>query len=232
MKQFVRVTAISLCLTYTLATASFNQEQRHTSTTATQQQSIKKGKLKVITGCMFAGKTEELLRLLRRAEIVGKKVVTIKHKIDNRVALHRINSHNGNTRTALPAYDFATIKAHITPDVNVVAIEEIQFFPLEVIDLVEHLVEQGKLVIVSGLDLDFRGEPFGIMPELMARADKVIKLSAICVKCGKKARKTQRVVNGRPARWDDPLILVGGVDSYEARCRNCFTINRPPSRQL
>jgi thymidine kinase len=191
-----------------------------------------RGKLTVISGCMFSGKTEELMRLLRRSEIAGRKIITIKNVIDNRVNVKVINSHAGKTRGAKPAYDVNSIRSHIGPDIELIGIDEIQFFPKEVLSLIEELIENGVDVIASGLDTDFKGLPFGVMPQLLAIADEVIKLSAICVKCGSDARHTQRVLDGKPADWNSPLILVGGTDSYEARCRGCFEINRPADALL
>ncbi|MEI7580597.1 MAG: thymidine kinase [bacterium] len=189
-----------------------------------------KGSLEVIVGCMFSGKTEELMRLIRRAEYAKQKVVTIKHRIDNRVDTTCINSHAGRILIAAAADDMTSMRAAIPDDVQVVAIDEIQFFPLEVLDVIEDLINQGVRVIAAGLDTDFRGEPFGVMPHVLTIADHVHKLTAICVRCGKDARFTQRLVNGNPADWNDPLILIGAEDSYEARCRSCFSINRPASR--
>ena len=189
-----------------------------------------KGSLEVIVGCMFSGKTEELMRLVRRAEYAKQKVVTIKHRIDNRVDTACINSHAGRILIAAAADDMPSMRAAIPDDAQVVAIDEIQFFRLDVLDVIEDLINQGVRVIAAGLDTDFRGEPFGVMPHVLTIADQVHKLTAICVRCGKDARFTQRLVNGNPADWNDPLILIGAEDSYEARCRSCFSINRPASR--
>lgn len=187
----------------------------------------KKGILEVVAGCMFSGKTEELMRLVRRAEYARQVVVTIKHAIDNRVDTRCINSHAGRILTAYAADDLDSLRSAITDEVQVVAIDEAQFFPRDLVDFVEELVANGKRVIAAGLDTDFRGMPFGVMPELLTLADHVTKLTAICVKCCKEARHTQRLVNDAPANWDDPTVLVGAQDSYEARCRDCFQIERP-----
>jgi thymidine kinase len=189
--------------------------------------STKKGSLRVIAGCMFSGKTEELMRLLRRAELARQSVITIKHKVDNRVDVSCINSHAGRLLAAVPAEDIASLRAAVPANVTVVAIDEAQFFPEHVVDFVEELIQKGIRVIVAGLDTDFRGLPFGSMPQLLTIADHVTKLTAICVQCGSEARHTQRLVNGTPADWNDPLVMVGAQDSYEARCRNCFEITRP-----
>lgn len=191
----------------------------------------KKGSLEVVAGCMFSGKTEELMRLVRRAEYAKQGVITVKHKIDNRVHTACINSHNGRVLVASAADTVESLRAAIPPHIDVVAIDEVQFFPLEIFEVIEELVNRGVRVIAAGLDTDFRGQPFGIMPQLMIYADHVTKLAAICMQCGKDARWTQRLVNGKPAEWNDPLIVVGAEEAYEARCRNCFTINRPSTHQ-
>jgi len=190
-----------------------------------------KGSLDIVVGCMFSGKTEELMRLIRRAEYAKQKVVTIKHRIDNRVDTTCINSHTGRILIAAAADDVASLRAAIPADADVVAIDEIQFFPTTITEVIDELIDRGVRVIAAGLDTDFRGQPFGVMPHLMTLADHVTKLAAICMQCGKDARLTQRLVNGKPADWHDPIILVGAEDSYEARCRNCFTINKPSRQQ-
>ncbi len=189
-----------------------------------------KGKLEVVCGSMFSGKTEELMRRLRRAEFAKQSVLTIKHKIDNRKSVATISSHNGLERVA---FSINNSKENINKilelankNIQVIGIDEIQFFPIEIIDVIVKLIDAGKTVIVAGLDLDFKGEPFGIMPLIMAIADSVLKLKAICVICGKDAHHTQRIVNDVPAKYDDPIILVGAKECYEARCRSCFAIDK------
>jgi thymidine kinase len=188
------------------------------------------GKLEVVCGSMFSGKTEELVRRLRRAEFANKSVLTIKHKIDNRKSHACIVSHNGLEREAFPItgceQGIEALKKVIDQDYDVIGIDEIQFFPPEIIDTILELVEKGKRVIVAGLDLDFKGEPFGIVPTLMALADDVLKLHAICLVCGDEANFTQRLINGQPAKYDDELILVGADECYEARCRRCYKIDK------
>lgn len=188
------------------------------------------GKLEVVCGSMFSGKTEELVRRLRRAEFANKSVLTIKHKIDNRKSHSCIVSHNGLEREAFPIsgceQGIEALKKVIDQDYDVIGIDEIQFFPPEIIDTIRELVEKGKRVIVAGLDLDFKGEPFGIVPTLMALADDVLKLHAICLVCGDEANFTQRLINGQPAKYDDELILVGADECYEARCRRCYKIDK------
>jgi thymidine kinase len=191
------------------------------------------GKLEVICGSMFSGKTEELMLRLRRAEFAKKNVVTIKHAIDNRKSFSCIVSHNGVQREAYPIGScedgLQTLSNMGNEPVDVIGIDEIQFFPAETVSIIQQLVEGGKRIIAAGLDLDFRREPFGIVPALMAAADEVIKLRAICVVCGNDANFTQRLINSKPANYDDPTILVGGEDCYEARCRQCYRINKKPA---
>jgi len=188
------------------------------------------GKLEVICGSMFSGKTEELMLRLRRAEYAKKNVMTIKHEIDNRKSYSCIVSHNGVERTAQPIdpceNGLNTLKQCINLDVDVIGIDEIQFFPDDIVPIILNMVEKGKRVLVAGLDMDFRSEPFGIVPVLMSLADEVTKLRAICVVCGNDANFTQRLIDGRPANYDDPTILVGGQECYEARCRQCYRIDR------
>ncbi len=188
-----------------------------------------KGSLEVICGSMFSGKTEELMKRLKRAEFANKRVLTIKHHIDNRTQAQCILSHDGQERSAFPvsssAESIARIKEIAGANIDVIGIDEIQFFPKDILKSINWLISNGKRVIVSGLDLDFRGEPFGIIPELMALADDVTKLRAVCSNCGKDAHYSQRIINGKPARYADPIILVGAAEKYEARCRDCFVID-------
>lgn len=185
------------------------------------------GYLEVISGSMFSGKSEELIRRMRRVTIAKKRACTFKPSIDKRYGDTTVNSHDG---TSLSAYVVDTGDARRIGDialreqVDVVAIDEAQFFSQEIIEVVRDLVNRGKRVIVAGLDLDFAGRPFGPMPHLMALADEVTKLKAICVKCGEPAFYTQRLINGRPASIRDPLIVIGGKESYEARCRACHEV--------
>lgn len=189
-----------------------------------------KGRLEVVCGSMFSGKTEELMRRLRRAELAKQHVLTIKHYIDKRMSHTCIVSHDGRERTAFALGESSAgvdkILELANRNITVVGIDEIQFFPAEIIDIVCKLVDNGKRVVAAGLDLDFRGEPFGIMPALMAISDEVLKLHAICSQCGKEAHHTQRLVNGEPARYNDPIVLVGASECYDARCRDCFKIDK------
>jgi thymidine kinase len=187
------------------------------------------GKLEIICGSMFSGKTEELMLRLRRAEYAKKNVITIKHQIDNRKSFACIVSHNGVMREALPIGScldsLDILRNAATESADVIGIDEIQFFPESVIPILLKMVTDGKRVILAGLDLDFRCEPFSIVPALMARACEVTKLRAICVVCGHDANFTQRLINGLPASYDDATILVGGEECYEARCRQCYKVS-------
>lgn len=179
-----------------------------------------RGRVEVICGSMFSGKTEELIRRVRRAQIAQQKVQVFKPVIDNRYATERVTSHSGQDYDARPCNTSDEIAGCIEPTTTVVAVDEVQFFDVGVVEVVEKLASRGIRVICAGLDLDFRAEPFGPMPHLMARAEEVTKLHAICVICGDEASRTQRLVNGQPAKHDDPIILVGAAESYEARCRD------------
>ncbi len=184
------------------------------------------GSVEVITGSMFSGKTDELIRRLRRAAIAKQKVQVFKPIIDNRYAIEKVASHDGNVFEALPISQAAEILQHLQPDTTVVAIDEAQFFDPPIADIAHQLAEQGLRVIAAGLDMDFRGEPFGPMPKLLAQAENVQKLHAICVVCGEDAYATQRLVNGQPAHYNDPIIIVGANEMYEARCRRCHRVPR------
>jgi len=187
------------------------------------------GWIELVCGSMFSGKTEELLRRIRRAEIARKKVQLFKPTIDNRYGLVRVASHDGLGREdAIVVCDAEDILRRLDADTEVVAVDEIQFFDHSIADVCDHLADRGLRIIAAGLDQDFRGEPFGPMPLLLARAERVDKLHAICVSCGASASRTQRLIDGRPARYDDPVILVGGSESYEARCRNCHEVPGKP----
>ena len=187
------------------------------------------GWIELVCGSMFSGKTEELLRRVRRAEIARKKVQLFKPTIDNRYGLVRVASHDGVAREdAVVVCSAEDILRRLDVDTEVVAVDEAQFFDDSIADVCDHLADRGLRVIAAGLDQDFRGEPFGPMPLLLACAERVDKLHAICVACGASASRTQRLIDGRPARYDDPVILVGGSESYEARCRNCHEVPGKP----
>lgn len=177
------------------------------------------GSIEVITGSMFCGKTEELIRRLRRATIAKQKVQVFKPTIDDRYAERKVTSHTGANFDALPIQQSADILNLMEDGTTVIAVDEAQFFDDEIVKITQQLADQGIRVIAAGLDMDFRGEPFGPMPLLMAQAEEVSKLHAICVICGEEASRTQRLVDNHPARYDDPIIIVGASELYEARCR-------------
>lgn len=168
---------------------------------------------------MYSGKSEELIRRLKRAEIAKQNVIVFKHSIDDRYCKKNVVSHNGSRINAINISEPQKIYTYIDEDTQVVGIDEVQFFNDEIIDIVKDLADKGKRVLVAGLDMDFRGEPFGPTPKIMAIAEFVDKLSAICIECGYPAHRTQRLINGKPAKYSDKVVLVGATESYEARCR-------------
>ncbi len=183
-----------------------------------------RGRIELICGSMFSGKTEELIRRLRRAVIAKQQVQVFKPAIDTRYHEGRVTSHNGLNFEAVPVTSAGDIMNAIAPDTTVIAIDEVQFFDNGVVQVCETLAEQGKRVICAGLDMDFRGVPFGPMPDLLARAEMISKLHAICVVCGEEASRTQRLIDGQPAAFDDPVVMVGASEVYEARCRDCHAV--------
>ncbi len=188
------------------------------------------GRIEVVCGSMFSGKTEELIRRVRRAQIARQKVQVFKPVIDDRHGIEKITSHNGLYVEAMPISDATTILDLVEPDTAVVAVDEVQFFDWRIARVCNELAARGVRVVLAGLDMDFRGEPFGPMPLLMAEAEDVEKLHAICLVCGAPASRTQRLIDGRPASYDDPIILVGASEVYEARCRLHHEVpNKPRS---
>lgn len=185
------------------------------------------GRIEVICGSMFSGKTEELIRRVRRAVIAKQKVQVVKPVIDTRYHIERVTSHAGANIDATPIPSSQAVWDVLEPDTTVVAVDEVQFFDMGIIQVCEKLADEGKRVICAGLDMDFRGEPFGPMPELLARAEEIAKLRAICVVCASEASRTQRLINGEPAAYDDPVVMVGAAEVYEARCRACHTVLPP-----
>ena len=177
------------------------------------------GSIEVVCGSMFSGKTDELIRRLVRATIAKQKVQVFKPAIDVRYAVEKVTSHAGSNYDATPVERSIDVLTNIAADTTVVAIDEAQFFDPDVVQVVQQLAGRGIRVLVAGLDTDFRGEPFGPMPILMSIAEHVDKLHAICMVCGDEASRTQRLVNGTPARYDDPVVIVGASEMYEARCR-------------
>jgi thymidine kinase len=190
------------------------------------------GWIEVDAGVMFSGKSEELQRRVRRALIARKRVQVFKSHLDARYGgLHRVSSHDGRMLDAIPVESAAQIGQRVDPQAQVIAVDEAQFLDDGIVPLVSSLAERGRRVILAGIDTDFRGEPFGPMPTLMAIAEVVDKLHAICVLCGNPASRTQRLIDGRPAPYDSPTIMVGGSESYEARCRACHVVPRADDRQ-
>lgn len=192
-------------------------------------QELQKGWIEVITGPMFAGKSEELIRRVKTLTYTKMKIVAFKPSIDNRYDKTAIASHDGAKYDAYAIKDAKSILELVKPDTQVVAIDEIQFFDDSVVDICEYLASNGARVIVAGLDTDFKGEPFGPMPQLLTRAEFVTKLTAVCTVCGCAATRTQRLINGQPADYHDPIIMVGAKESYEARCRKHHLVpGKPP----
>jgi thymidine kinase len=192
--------------------------------------SIKKplGSITVICGSMFSGKTEELIRLVRRAMHARKCVQVFKSALETRCETTLIRTHDGISFIAQAVPDARTLESLLLPEVQVVGIEEVQFLDEAIVPLCQRLADRGVQVIAAGLDQDFRGLPFSFMPTLLALADDVLKLHAICMVCGEEAGRTQRLVDGRPAAWDEPTILIGAEETYEARCRRCHRVRNVP----
>ena len=185
------------------------------------------GWIEVVSGVMFSGKSEELIRRVRRGIIARRRVQVFKSHLDARYAgLYSVSSHSGGELDATPVDSSAEIFRSVRPDTDIVAIDEAQFLDHGLVEVVTALAGAGKRVILAGTDTDFRGEPFGPMGELMCGAGHVDKVGAICVRCGELACRNQRLIDGRPARWDSPTIMVGGRESYEARCRSCHEVPR------
>ncbi|HRN77615.1 MAG TPA: thymidine kinase [Candidatus Dependentiae bacterium] len=189
-----------------------------------------KGSLEVICGPMFSGKSEELIRRLRRATFAKQGILVFKHALDDRHTIEQVRSHNGSTIDAFATDRLDDICAQVyNTKADVIGIDEVQFYPQGIITVICELVDAGKRVIVGGLDRDFRGIPFGPMPTLLAIADNITKLTAICTTCGREAYFSQRLVGNKPAKFDDPVIQVGAQETYQARCRNCYSIDRRPN---
>ena len=187
-------------------------------------QQYKEGWLEVISGCMFAGKTEELIRRMKVLEYAKKKIAVFKPKIDNRYSEDSVVSHAGSSVKSFNIKNAREIFDYIDDSYDVIAIDEVQFFDEEIVEICDHFADQGKRVMVAGLDMDFRGEPFSVMPQLFTHAEFVTKLTAVCMKCGAPATRSQRLIDGHPARYDDPVIQVGASEQYEARCRHCHEV--------
>lgn len=189
-----------------------------------RERKMARGYVELVCGSMFSGKTEELIRRIKRAEIAKQRIQVFSHRLDTRYGESQVASHSGANWQSIPVQAADHIIDKLDSQATVVAIDEAQFFDWKISEVVNKLADRGIRVIVAGLDTDFRGEPFGPMPLLMAQAEHVDKLSAICVVCGEPASRTQRLIDGHPAKYDDPVILVGASEVYEARCRHCHQV--------
>lgn len=186
---------------------------------------FQQGWIEVISGVMFSGKSEEMLRRVRRAVIARKRVQVFKSHLDDRYAgVYRIGTHDGRELEATPVHRSVQVAELVHRDTEVVAVDEAQFLDEGILAVSNHLADSGVRVIVAGTDMDFRGEPFGPIPGLLAIAERIDKLHAICVQCGELATRNQRLIDGRPAPAEGPTIQVGGSESYEARCRACHEV--------
>ena len=190
------------------------------------EQISKNGWIEVICGPMFAGKSEELIRRVKRLEYAKKKILVFKPKIDNRYSNSEIVSHSQLRTKSINITKAEDILKYVDnkEKIDAIIIDEVQFLDSKIIEICDNLADQGIRIIVAGLDMDFRGEPFKNMPELLSHAEYITKLNAICVKCGAPATRTQRIVNGVPAKKDDPIVIVGASECYEPRCRHCHEI--------
>jgi thymidine kinase len=191
------------------------------------------GSIEVIAGVMFAGKSEELIRRVRRAVIARRSVQVFTSHLDRRyTGLYSVSSHDGTELDASPVASAAEVFRLTRPGTHLVAVDEAQFLDPGIVGVATALAAQGVRVILAGTDTDFRGEPFGSMGALMAVAESVDKLRAICVVCGDLACRNQRLVDGKPAQWEAPTIMIGGRESYEARCRRCHEVPRVDEDQF
>jgi thymidine kinase len=183
------------------------------------------GWIEVITGVMFSGKSEELIRRVRRALIARRRVQVFKSALDDRYhGIGHVSSHDGSGVDAVAVRSSVEVAERIHPQTQVVAVDEIQFLDDGIVDVISALADRGARVIVAGIDMDFRGEPFGPMARILALAEAVDKLHAICMVCGAAATRNQRFVDGEPAPYESPVVQVGGHESYEARCRRCHQV--------
>ncbi|UJL46000.1 thymidine kinase [Virgibacillus sp. NKC19-16] len=189
------------------------------------------GWVEVICGSMFSGKSEELIRRVRRATYGNLSVRVFKPMIDTRYKNKSVVSHDGSSTVARPVNSADEILENVNGNLDIVGIDEAQFFDENLIEVADQLACLGIRVIIAGLDTNFRGEPFGVMPKLMALSESVTKLNAICPICGSPASRTQRLIDGRPASYDDPTILVGASESYEPRCRHHHEVPNKPSEK-
>ena len=183
------------------------------------------GWIEVVTGVMFSGKSEELLRRVRRATLARKRVQVFKSHLDERYGgLASVHTHDGGRQTSEPVSTSTELAERVRPETQVVAADEVQFLDDGIIDVANALADRGVRVILAGTDMDFRGAPFGPVGSLLAVAEQIDKLHAICVRCGQLATRNQRLIDGHPAPAEGPTIQVGGLESYEARCRACYEV--------
>ncbi|HET9982428.1 MAG TPA: thymidine kinase [Longimicrobiales bacterium] len=183
------------------------------------------GWIEVIAGVMFSGKSEELIRRVRRAVLARKRVQVFKSHLDERYGgVQLVSSHDGGRVEAEPVQASVEVMERVRLGTEVVAVDEVQFLDLGIVDVANVLADRGIRVILAGTDMDFRGQPFGPIPQLLAVAEKIDKLTAICVVCGSPATRNQRLLNGMPAPAEGPTIQVGGLETYEARCRECHDV--------
>lgn len=185
---------------------------------------VNHGYIELVIGPMYSGKSEELIRRLKRAKIAKQNIVVFKPQIDDRYSKKDVVSHSGDSIEAIPINNSKQIYDYIDDKTQVVGIDEVQFFDDNIVDVAIDLADQGIRVITAGLDMDFKGEPFGPTPRLLAVSEFVDKIQAICSVCGQPATRSQRLIDGKPARYNDPIIQVGAVESYEARCRKCHVV--------
>jgi thymidine kinase len=184
------------------------------------------GWIEVVVGPMYSGKSEELIRRTKRARIARQKVQVFKPEIDNRFAKNDVVSHNGDKTSAIAVKNSKELLESVDEDTDVIGVDEVQFFDEGIVEILIKLADNNKRVICAGLDMDFKGEPFGPISKILAVAEFVDKIGAICMVCGNPATRTQRLINGRPAKYSDPIVLIGATESYEARCRKCHIIPR------
>ena len=187
---------------------------------------VNHGYIETVIGPMYSGKSEELIRRIKRAKIAKQNIVVFKPKIDDRYSKEDVVSHSGDSVNAIPINSAKEIYNFIDSKTQVVGIDEVQFFDEQIVEIAVDLADKGIRVIAAGLDMDFKGEPFGPTPRLLCVSEFVDKIQAICSVCGQPATRSQRLINGEPAKYDDPIIQVGAVESYEARCRKCHVVYR------
>ena len=183
------------------------------------------GWIEVVTGVMFSGKSEELMRRVRRAIIAKRTVQVFKSHLEDRYSgIRHVSTHDGEKILAYPVSNSRDVAEHVAADTQVIAVDEVQFLDDGIAAVANDLADRGRRVILAGTDMDFRGEPFGPVGPLLAMAERIDKLHAICVVCGELATRNQRLIDGEPAVAEGPTIQVGGSESYEARCRACHEV--------